>query len=263
MARFINGQTDYNQWRKETGKTNKEYEKRMGVINEMMTKSTLSLVDEIRLVMVICITTLTDKLDGFFSISTSVLMNRFCQSRAKDPASICSKCYAANGASRYSGLALAIETNYMILNGWLISEEAWKTLQLPTTNGYFRIESHGDVASVTCARNYIRIIRSHSWLNFGIWTKNYNIWAAAFELEGGKPNNCTFIVSSDKVNHKIDLTGKKAAAYADHTFTVYDKEYIKENNVTINCGAKSCQSCINAGCRCYFKDNTDMNEQLK
>lgn len=261
MARFINGYTDYETWRQNT-KENKEYAKRIAVINEMMTKATLTEAEETKLALTVSVTSLTGKLAGFYSISTSVLMNRFCQSRAKDPKSICSKCYAANGASRYSGLALCIETNYFILNGWLISENAWKALPLQTTNGYFRIESHGDVASVTCCRNYIRIIKTHPWMNFGIWTKNFALWQRAFEIEG-KPENCTFIVSSDKVNHKIDLTGKKAAAYADHTFTVYDKKFIEKNHVEINCGAKSCQSCINAGCRCYFKDGTDMNEQLK
>lgn len=261
MAKFVNGSTDYAAWRSSVSE-NKMYLQRNAVINAAMTKASLTLADEIQLVQAVSVSTLTGKLSGFYSISTSVLMNRFCQARAKDPKSICSKCYAASGASRYTGLALNLETNYKILNGWLLSREAWATLPLPTTNGHFRIESHGDVASVICCRNYCRIIKSHPWINFGIWTKNYNLWAEAFRLEG-KPDNCTFIVSSDKMNEKIDVSGKSCAKYVDHTFTVYDKQFITENNVQINCGAKSCQSCINSGCRCYFKDNTDMAEQLK
>lgn len=262
MARFINGVTDYKEWRKEK-EDNEKMKARMAVINEMKTKDTLTLADEIRLVMVIMITTLTGKLKDFYSISTSVLMNNICQARAKNPDSICHDCYAASGASRYSGLAQALESNFIILNTWLLSEQALATLALPTTNGFFRIESHGDVASLTCARNYVRIIKTHPWIRFGVWTKNFGYWVRAFELEGGKPENMSFIVSSDKKDKKVNLP-ENVLKYTDHVFTVYRPETIEKENIKINCGAKNCNDCVKAGVRCYHKDGTfEINEKLK
>ena len=46
----------------------------------------------------------------------------------------------------------------------------------------------------------------------------------------------------------------------DHLFTVYDKDFIKNNNIEINCGAKSCLGCK----KCYIDNNIFyINEQLK
>lgn len=209
-----------------------------------------TLPEEIILVSSIQVSKLSGKLTGYYSVSTSVKRNIFCQARCKHDEMICHDCYAVTNLERYDALSQNLDINFDIMNRFLISETAWATLCIPTTNGDARIESHGDVNSVTCARNYIRIIRTHKHLNFGVWTKNWNIWYSAFQLENGKPDNMTFIVSSAKLNTVMDLP-EKIRPYVDHVFTVYDDEYITANNVTINCGARDC-----AGCRkCYRKDS--------
>ena len=253
MAGFINGKTNYKEWRDHT-KDTRAHLARVSLIEGGITTPS----DEYRLVGAIRVSEMSGKLEGYYSVSTSVLMNPNCQVRAQIPGSICEKCYAASVASRYSQLTQTLETNYQILNGFLISEEAWASLQFPTTNGDARIESFGDVATVVCARNYLRIIRSHPHLTFGVWTKNVSIWNFALEFDGGKPSNMKYIVSSFRVNEPEQLD-EETLKYADHRFTVYTKEYAVENGICINCGGKKCATCRN----CYGDGPFDINELLK
>lgn len=270
MAKFINGVTDYEEYRKNC-KENDVYLSKMAIVNAILAKKErgeeITLIDQIMLVRCINVSTLTGKLEGFYAISTSVLMNPVCQERAKDPNSICSKCYAAKGAAFRTALALSLEVNHLILNNFLICEDAWRTLVIPTTNGKSRIESHGDTASSTCAINYLRIIRTHDFLTFGVWTKNTNHYRIAFNKEG-KPKNMIFILSSDKKNVVADVPADMVE-YVDHVFTVYELEYAKEHGIKINCGVYDenykqidhhCKTCL----RCYtFGTEFYINELIK
>lgn len=253
MSKFVNGETDYNAWR-DHARDNKRYLERMALIS----LGCKSILDELRLVQAVNVSEMTGKLQGFYSVSTSVLMNPICQQRAKDPNSICHGCYAATNVQAYSQLTQALETNHRILNDFLISEDSWKALNWPTTNGYARVESFGDVASVTCARNYIRILRSHSHLKFGVWTKNDTLWIRAFVLEGGKPENMKFIVSSPYVNVPVEIP-EELLPYVDHRFTVYTEEYAEANGIVINCGGKKCMTCMH----CYENGPFDIAELKK
>lgn len=253
MSMFVNGKTNYAEWR-DHSRDSAKYLSRVSLINAGIK----SIMDEYKLVQSVNVSAMSGKLEGYYSVSTSVLMNPICQKRAQEPGSICAKCYAATTASRYAGLTQALETNYRILNEYLISESAWATLNWPTTNGDARVESFGDVASITCARNYLRIIKTHPHLNFGVWTKNVNIWIHAFELEG-KPNNMTFVVSSPEINRPVDIP-EEWMKFCDHRFTVYTKEYAEANNIKINCGGKKCATCR----LCYRKDTEfNIRELLK
>ena len=264
MAKFIQGVTNYEEWR-DHARDSKKYLERMEVISEMLPKKDhLSFADEVKLVMCVSVSALTGKLEDFYAVSTSVLMNPICQARAKDCDCICKDCYAAAGASRFAGLCQGLETNYLILNNFLISEEAWALLPIPTTNGYSRIESHGDVASTVCAINYDRIVASHQHLNFGVWSKNLNIWKTVFDVEG-KPNNMKFIASSPIVNVVMEIP-EDMKKYVDHVFTVYDPEYAKANNIAINCGTwkghdldHRCKLCM----RCYMDGTEYFINELK
>lgn len=253
MSKFINGVTNYNNWR-DHAHDNKKYLERMAIIALGMH----NFADELKLVNAIHVSELGGKLEDYYSVSTSVLMNRICQKRACIPGSICRDCYAANNASSRSGVAQALETNHVILNNFLISETAWATMNWPTKNGDARIEWGGDVETVICARNYLRIMKTHPHLNFGAWTKNWGIWYAAFLLEGGKPNNMKFIISSPMVNVPVEIP-KFIIPYVDHRFTVYEKKYAEEHNIEINCGGRKCKTCRN----CYCDGPFDINELKK
>lgn len=264
MSRFIQGITNYEEWR-DHEKDNSLYKKRMAVISELLPKKdNLTFADEVRLVMSIAVSSLTGKLEDFYAISTSVLMNPICQARAKCKDCICKDCYAAAGVARFSGLCQGLETNYLILNNFLISEEAWALLPIPSINTFARIESHGDVATEICAINYRRIVASHSHLTFGVWSKNLNIWERVLVAEG-KPDNMKFIASSPIVNVMMEIP-ETMRKYVDHVFTVYDSEHAKLHNIQINCGTWNandldhrCKLCM----RCYIDGTEYYINELK
>lgn len=266
--KFIQGETKYEDYisgRKEY----KTYIAKMAIVNFFREKKAkgeeITFADQLRLVSLINVTTLTGKLEGFYAISTNVLMNPCCQARARIDGCICKDCYAAAGVNRFSTLCQALEVNYIILNEFDISEEAWATLDIPSTNGKSRIESHGDTATVTCSMNYVRIVRSHGMLVFGVWGKNVNHYRVAFSREG-KPANMIFILSSEFVNVVAEVP-EDMVQYVDHVFTVFTLEFAKANKITINCGkydpdtlemidhhCKNCLLCYTYGTTFYINE---------
>ncbi len=196
---------------------------------------------------------MTGKMQGIPAISTSVLFNPICKARSSVPGSICQKCFAQETVSHYKWLREYVEDNYMVLNSRLLNPE-----ELPHIyNDICRLEAFGDLASVTQARNYIRIAKRSPWCTFAIWTKNPAYLDKAIREEG-KPENLICVLSSNFIN-KIDSAGRWT--WVDHVFTVYDPEYIAENGIQINCGGRKCRECM----RCYTRGNTEffVSEQLK
>lgn len=187
------------------------------------------------------------KLRGIQSINTSVLLNPICRSRRKDQSSICAKCYAQRLASAYPALSQRLARNTGILTSHRLKPE-----EIPRfTSLYGRIESFGDVMNVTQAENYVDIIRNNPLTNFGIWSKNPGIWAAAFK-NSGKPSNCTFVLSSPKLNERITLPSY-AVPFTDHVFTVWDKGHES------NCAGIECMSCL----KCYKKSEPFYIDEIK
>lgn len=250
MKKFINGFSDYKEWRQQK-EDNKNTIRKMEIVGRYLPRiqkgDTLTLDEEMELLSCVELSVLDGKLDGFHSISTSVLMNPFCQCRARNDEMVCSKCYAANSANKYSGLAQRIEINYIILNAYVFSDKAWShyNFNFEWSIKAGRIESHGDVASVTCARNYIRLVRTHDFLTFAAYSKNNGIYHNAFKIDG-KPGNMIYISSSPYLNKIMDIPAGMMK-YVDHTFTVYTLKYAMENGIKINCGGRSCKGCM----RCY------------
>lgn len=257
MARFIQGYTDYEKFR-DHNRDNAQYKARMAVIESALKDDAGILEKYAALVEVVKVVKMSGKLEGYYSVSTSVLINKICQARARVEGSICQKCYAASTAERYHELALCLETNHIVLNTWLIPENEWEKLVWPTTNGDARIEAFGDVETVACAQNYLRIIKTHPWINFGVWTKNSKLWYEAMRLEGGKPKNMKFIVSSTHINTP-EILEDWEWEYVDHVFTVYTKEYAEARGIVINCGGAKCVTCRN----CYKCGVKHINELLK
>lgn len=202
--------------------------------------------------------TANSKLAGIKSLSTCCLDNKFCLFRMQDSNSICSHCYAATQQERQHGL-----TDHNIINGVILRNVLFPVsvlVTLPLWNEkFFRIESFGDVENVTQARNYIRLAKAFPFTSFAAWTKNYNVWKKAFEEEGGKPENLSFIISSCYVNVEADIP-EGLQGVVNHVFTVYEKG----ENVSINCGGRKCMECLKAHKNCYFTDTEkDIRETLK
>ena len=203
---------------------------------------------------------MSGKMAGIPSISTSVLENPICQKRREQKDSICSKCFAANTAARYSSLAKNLKSNLELLTGEILPLDVLPRF-IPELSNIVRFESFGDLANANQAINYLNIAKVNPGIRFAIWTKNIGILAKAVEMVG-KPDNVRVIYSSPIVNHAIDVEKtQRAFDCIDAVFTVYDKKHVVENSVEINCGAKSCITCRN----CYDKPDfySDIREQMK
>ena len=199
------------------------------------------------------------KMENIQSVGTTSLCNPICNMRKGICGGICEKCYADALCKFRKSLNKNLTENFQNLTSRLLTPT--EAAAVPVTSLIARIESFGDVANVIQARNYIRIIRAHKWIHFGIWSKNWGIWHAAFKKEG-KPRNCTYVHSSMNVNCPENIT-KMMEPYVDHVFTVWSKdkyaEIIKENPQT-ECAGLSCIKCQ----KCYKKGGSYyINERLR
>ncbi len=199
------------------------------------------------------------KMAGIQSIGTTSLVNPICQRRKEVCGGICSHCYAANLCKMRKSLNERLTENFNKLTSRLLTPT--EAAAVPVTSLIARIESFGDVANVIQARNYIRIIRAHKWIQFGIWSKNWGIWLAAFHKEG-KPRNCTYVHSSMYVN-SVDGVYPRMQKYVDHVFTVWDKDLypdVIKYNPKSECAGISCAQCQ----KCYHKGGSYyINERLR
>lgn len=196
------------------------------------------------------------KMTGINSIGTSCANNPWCIKRRENEDSVCSKCYASTYMKMRKALKKRLEDNAEILTNRLLKDR-----EIPVTNAaVFRFESFGDLYNVTHLANYVFICERNPYTRFGLWTKNTWILNELFnECKIKKPDNLSIIVSSPKLNEVMEID-KEKYWFVDHVFTVYDKNFIKTNDVNINCGARDCLGCQ----RCYYRDTEFyVNEKLK
>ena len=196
------------------------------------------------------------KMTGINSIGTSCANNPWCIKRRENKESVCSRCYADTYMKMRKALKGRLEDNAEILTKRLLENR-----EIPVTNAaVFRFESFGDLYNATHLQNYVEIAKKNEHTIFGLWTKNLWILDEVFnKKEIEKPKNVSIVASSPIMNKPMELDRKKYWM-VDHVFTVYDKKFIKCNNIDINCGARSCLGCK----KCYVdKDTFYINEQLK
>ena len=196
------------------------------------------------------------KMTGINSIGTSCANNPHCIARRENNESVCSKCYASTYMKMRKALKERLEGNADILTTRLLKDR-----EIPVTNAaVFRFESFGDLYNVTHLTNYVLICERNPYTHYGLWTKNIWILDEMFNECGiKKPDNLSIIVSSPMLNKIMELDREKYW-FVDHVFTVYNKQFIKANDVEINCGSRDCLGCQ----RCYHR-NTEfyVNEKLK
>lgn len=196
------------------------------------------------------------KMKGIRSIGTSCADNPYCIKRRQDGMSVCSKCYALTYMKMRKSLREHLADNAQILSQTLLEGR-----EVPVTNDLiYRFESFGDLYNATHLKNYVTIAERNSYTKFALWTKNIWILDEVFNKEGvKKPENLSIVISSPLMNKAMELDRNKYWM-VDHMFTVYEKDYIANNDVQINCGARNCLSCR----KCYVDDDTFyINEQLK
>lgn len=204
----------------------------------------------------LCITKHSDntKMDGMFSISTSVKCNANCAKNAQIVGSICEKCFSETMHNRYTSLAINTKHNTDVMTSGIIPTDC-----LPIINTQiFRFEAFGDLNNDIQFINYINICNANPGVTFSIWTKCPWIMADVFNKGYVKPSNLIILVSSLMLNVALPI---EKFPFADHIFTVYTAEYAIANNININCGNNQCIRCR----RCYTVGNGEkyINEILK
>lgn len=195
----------------------------------------------------------TGKMKNIQSLNTDCTINPNCLKYCKIDGSICQKCFAQNMHKMY-GPAFNYFINTEILTAGVLDKE-----DLPFIYAlYFRIEAFGDLNNEIQLINYFNICKKNPRVNFALWSKNPQIIKKVIEEYGyKKPKNLNIILSSLFINKEINID---SFDWADKVFTVYDKNYIKENDIEINCGARSCATCL----KCYKKNKIKIiNEKLK
>ena len=153
----------------------------------------------------------------------------------------------------YKTMQPCFQRNTEILTSRILTDD-----EIPTINAlYFRFESFGDIINTTQVSNYFNICKRNPKVKFALWTKNPAIVQRTINNGNAKPKNLQIVLSSHYINKQEDAS---RWSFIDKVFTVYGKDYVKENNINVNCGAKSCLLCN----KCYRKDS-DMfiNEELK
>lgn len=202
----------------------------------------------------------TGKMLGMQSISTSPLENPYCQARKEKENCICAYCYAESMIHKYTTLSNKLKVNTLFYSRYRIEKN-----DVPLINCcYFRFEAFGDLQNVLQLENYYTIAKANNQTvkRFGLWTKNYNF---TNQTKIKKPRNMTIVYSEPILNKlwtisEFELFQKYNPA-VDHVFIVCTKDYIKQNNVVVTCGARSCIKCH----KCYYckKQNRIIVEQKK
>ncbi len=192
------------------------------------------------------------KMEGMASISTSVTTNERCKKNAQVKGSICEKCFAAKQMKVFPIMEKPMVENQRILTSEILPYE-----KLPLINNiYFRFEAFGDLNNDIQVINYFNICYKNPMVKFALWTKNPDYIAQAIKAGYEKPKNLNIVLSSLFLNKER----KNTFDFVDKVFTVYDKSYIEQNNVDINCGARNCFTCG----LCYEKNGVKViNEVLK
>ena len=179
------------------------------------------------------------KMSGMQSLSTSAAINPYCQRRQERANCVCSKCYACALMAHRKSAGQAFAENTRILTSSIIEDQYIPIISAPT----FRLEAFGELNNTTQVINYFNLCYLNPKTTFALWTKNPRFISEVIKMGYKKPSNLVVILSSSLLN-KPAIPGFD---FIDKVFTVYTKRYIAENQVPINCGARSCLLCG----RCY------------
>lgn len=201
------------------------------------------------------------KLDGIPCMGTSCLFNPVCEARRKNGNSICSKCYAVGTCMQYEDLTWWLFHNQRELTTRVIPYDELPTFRadkFPNDEFMVRQESFGDTMNIYQAVNYVRTCLKNGHCRFAIWSKNLWIWDAMF-ANTPKPKNMRFVYSNPDLNGEEDESIFEKHPYIDCVFTVFTPGYIKEHDIKINCGARSCKKCG----RCYKGRTKFIREKVK
>ena len=196
------------------------------------------------------------KMKGMMSLSTSTMDNPLCIKNRNIKGSICESCFAYKQTKCYKSMDGAFKHNASILTTRDLKDEEIEILNVK----FFRFEAFGDLHNEQQLKNYIKICNKNKHVDFAIWSKNYKLILEYFKNHK-KPKNLRIIISSLMKNIKISTKPFEEIGLKVSTFTVYTKDFVKEFDIDINCGARNCLSCQ----KCYRRETQqlDIRELIK
>lgn len=210
----------------------------------------------------IFISKMTGKLEGIESINTNTINNEFCKKMRKNKNSICHKCYS------YEMLTTARqkcvpnwEHNRIVLTTNVINIK-----ELPKINfrkwkkkkrKYFRLSAHGEIENENMYINYINIVKKNPEITFALWTKRKDLVKKYGKMGA---SNVIFIYSTIALN----IINPELPEGFDKVFSVYTAEFVKNNEIDINCASPKETRCLKC-MKCYDVNNTEIyiNEVIK
>lgn len=179
------------------------------------------------------------KMAGVLSINVNPTLCDYCKKMNKCEGAICSKCYSyktlvptASGKAASETMRGALTRNTYLLN---------KPLEkIPKINKpFFRFSAHGDLTNEQHFLNLIMIAEANPKTRFSLWTKQVGLVQDVLSRVK-KPKNLHLIKSTTNIN----VAKPTLPEGFDKVFSVYTQEYADANGIKINCGAKSCASCM-------------------
>jgi hypothetical protein len=178
------------------------------------------------------------KMEGMWSLNTSPSINPFCLKMRKGKNTICKSCYSHISEARFKLSKAAWINNYHVL-----SEVVLKDRDIPLFNlNIFRLQAHGDLVNRIHYKNLIKIVEANPQSMFAMWSKNLPVI-----YKGGmiKLPNLIYVYSTPQLNEKYPTKPKGF----DKVFTVYGRNYVKDNPIQINCAlhCNSCRLCYRRG----------------
>ena len=142
---------------------------------------------------------MTGKLEGFQSISTNTVTNKYCikQNSKKDKNNICTHCYSHTMLNTFrKNMAPALQRNSEALAARVLHPDG-----LPIINqAFFRFNAHGELINQINLINYVNIAIKNTHCNFTLWSKRYDIVYKYFKAHE-KPKNFILVYSNPKINH--------------------------------------------------------------
>jgi hypothetical protein len=189
------------------------------------------------------ISTMSGKLEGFKSISTNTLTNKFCvKMHTAKKATICKVCYSHQMLSTYrKNTATALQRNSALLSTRHI--EAW---ELPTIKDkHFRFNAHGELINLRHYQNLMNITRHNPDTTFTLWTKRKDIVKECHTVVP-PPSNLILVYSNPEVGKIMEAP----PPYFDKTFNnVLEGQDVERQN----CTGQKCKDCL----LCYTHGTTD------
>jgi len=186
------------------------------------------------------------KMNGMYSLSTSTKANKFCQVMHQEADCVCSSCYAYTLESMRDN----VRKRY-ILNGKTLSDRLLKDSEIAIIDfDFVRFNAFGELLNLTHYFNLMAMVEANPDTTFALWTKR----PVLIKDHMVKWDNLFYIYSSLMKNEEAELPKS-----FDKVFTVFNKPYAREHNISINC-TQSCRTCL----LCYTKnDVTHIRELIR